>query len=183
MAAAGSSRRPRTYRCIWAPAGLGPGRAAGAPEPGNQTRRCLCLQRFLSRRRDPLALHLGGDAGLAGRCAAPFTATIGHHPDVGGRVPGSIAADAMSVFEEGIRIPATRIRRGGEIDQGVMRLIAENSRQPEERTLDLQAQIAAGDLGARELLVLVEQVGFDVVAEAVDDILAYTARRLKNRIA
>src|SRR5258707_433567 len=39
-----------------------------------------------------------------------FTANIGHHSDVGGRVPGSIAADAMSVFEEGIRIPATRIR-------------------------------------------------------------------------
>jgi len=30
-----------------------------------------------------------------------FTANIGHHADVGGRVPGSIAADALSVFEEG----------------------------------------------------------------------------------
>ena len=27
-----------------------------------------------------------------------FTANIGHHADVGGRVPGSIAADALSVF-------------------------------------------------------------------------------------
>ena len=42
-----------------------------------------------------------------------FTANIGHHADVGGRVPGSIAADALSVFEEGIRIPATRIRHAG----------------------------------------------------------------------
>lgn len=112
-----------------------------------------------------------------------FTATIGHHADVGGRVPGSIAADAMSVFEEGIRIPATHIRRRGEIERGVMRLVAENSREPEERTLDLQAQIAAGDLGARELLTLVEQVGFGAVATGIDDILAYTAKGLKNRIA
>jgi N-methylhydantoinase B len=112
-----------------------------------------------------------------------FTATIGHHADVGGRVPGSIAADAMSVFEEGIRIPATRIRRRGEIDRGVMRLIAENSREPEERTLDLQAQIASGDLGARELLALVDQTGLEAVATAIEDILAYTARRLRNRIA
>jgi N-methylhydantoinase B len=112
-----------------------------------------------------------------------FTANIGHHADVGGRVPGSIAADALSVFEEGIRIPATRIRRAGEIDRGLLRLIAENTREPEERTLDLQAQIAANDLGLRRMLELVAQTGLDEVTSAIDDILAYTAQRLKNRIA
>src|ERR1700730_10456581 len=116
-----------------------------------------------------------------------FTANIGHHADVGGRVPGSIAADALSVFEEGIRIPATRIRHGnsagGELDRGLLRLIAENTREPEERTLDLQAQIAANDLGARRVLELVAQTGIAAVATAIDDILAYTAQRLRNRIA
>src|SRR3954470_2314322 len=112
-----------------------------------------------------------------------FTANIGHHADVGGRVPGSIAADALSVFEEGIRIPATRIRHGGELDRGLLRLIAENTREPEERTLDLQAQIAANDLGARRMLELVAQTGIRAVTTAIDDILAYTAQRLRNRIA
>src|SRR3954447_13075970 len=116
-----------------------------------------------------------------------FTANIGHHADVGGRVPGSIAADALSVFEEGIRIPATRIRAGtrsgGELDRGLLRLIAENTREPEERTLDLQAQIAANDLGARRMLELVAQTGIEAVTTAIDDILAYTAQRLRNRIA
>jgi N-methylhydantoinase B len=111
-----------------------------------------------------------------------FTANIGHHADVGGRVPGSIAADALSVFEEGIRIPATRIRRAGELDRGMLRLVAENTREPEERTLDLQAQIAANDLGARRLLELVQQAGIAPVTSAIDDILAYTAQRLRNRI-
>jgi len=112
-----------------------------------------------------------------------FTANIGHHADVGGRVPGSIAADALSVFEEGIRIPATQIRRGGELDRGLLRLIAENTREPEERSLDLMAQIAANDLGARRMLELIGQSGLDAVTTAIDDILAYTAQRLKNRIA
>jgi N-methylhydantoinase B len=112
-----------------------------------------------------------------------FTANIGHHADVGGRVPGSIAADALSVFEEGIRIPATRIRHAGELDRGLLRLIAENTREPEERTLDLQAQIAANDLGMRRLLELVAQSGLGEVTAAIDDILAYTAQRLRNRIA
>ncbi|MBV9584420.1 MAG: hydantoinase B/oxoprolinase family protein [Alphaproteobacteria bacterium] len=112
-----------------------------------------------------------------------FTANIGHHADVGGRVPGSIAADALSVFEEGIRIPATRIRHAGELDRGLLRLIAENTREPEERSLDLQAQIAANDLGARRVFELVAQSGIDAVMTAIDDILAYTAQRLRNRIA
>src|SRR6185369_13308422 len=112
-----------------------------------------------------------------------FTANIGHHADVGGRVPGSIAADALSVFEEGIRIPATRIRRAGELDRGMLRLVAENTREPEERSLDLQAQIAANDLGARRMSELVQQVGIDAVTTAIDDILAYTAARLRHRIA
>ena len=116
-----------------------------------------------------------------------FTANIGHHADVGGRVPGSIAADALSVFEEGIRIPATRIRHGnasgGELDRGLLRLIAENTREPEERRLDLMAQIAANDLGKRRVLELVAQTGFDAVTSAIDDILSYTAQRLRNRIA
>src|SRR5438552_8205817 len=111
-----------------------------------------------------------------------FTANIGHHADVGGRVPGSIAADALSVFEEGIRIPATRLRQAGELDRGLLRLIAENTREPEERTLDLQAQIAANDLGARRMLELVAQTGIEAVTTAIDDILAYTAQRLRNRI-
>ncbi len=116
-----------------------------------------------------------------------FTANIGHHADVGGRVPGSIAADALSIFEEGIRIPATRIRHGnasgGELDRGMLRLIAENTREPEERRLDLMAQIAANDLGKRRVLELVAQTGFNAVTSAIDDILAYTAQRLRNRIA
>src|SRR5438045_3362483 len=116
-----------------------------------------------------------------------ITANIGHHGDVGGRGPGSIAADALSIFEEGIRIPATRIRHGnasgGELDRGMLRLIAENTREPEERRLDLMAQIAANDLGKRRVLELVAQTGFNAVTSAIDDILAYTAQRLRNRIA
>ncbi len=68
------------------------------------------------------------------------------------------------------------------LDRGMLRLVAENTREPEERTLDLQAQIAANDLGARRLGDLVTQVGIDAVTTAIDDILAYTATRLRHRI-
>src|ERR1041385_3196979 len=98
-----------------------------------------------------------------------FTANIGHHADVGGRVPGTRRRHGNST--------------GGEVNRGLLRLIAENTREPEERTLDLQAQIAANDLGMRRMLELVAQTGLDGVTSAIDDILAYTAQRLRNRIA
>ena len=48
-----------------------------------------------------------------------FTACLGHHSDVGGAVPGSISPDAMTIFEEGIRIPPIKLvqqRRYNEIN-------------------------------------------------------------------
>ena len=45
-----------------------------------------------------------------------FAANIGHHSDVGGAVPGSIAGGSRSIFEEGMRLPVIRIVRAGELD-------------------------------------------------------------------
>ena len=75
-----------------------------------------------------------------------FAACIGHHTDVGGPTPGSIAPDAASIFEEGIRIPATQIARSGELDTGLIELIAHNTREPEIRKLDLEVQAAVSRL-------------------------------------
>ncbi len=112
-----------------------------------------------------------------------FTANIAHHSDVGGAVPGSISGAARTVFEEGIRIPVIRIARGGEIDDDVMRLVCSNTREPEERALDLRVQVATNARGAELLDELVGRTGLEPVLSAIDDLLAYTGRRLRNRIA
>jgi N-methylhydantoinase B len=112
-----------------------------------------------------------------------FAANIGHHADVGGAVPGSIAGGARSVFEEGIRLPVTRICTAGRLDEGLLDLIAANTRDPEERKLDLKVQIATNECGAREARALVQQMGAGAVHGSVDDLIAYTLRRMRNRIA
>ena len=109
-------------------------------------------------------------------------ANVGHHSDVGGPTPGSISGGATTIFAEGLRIPVTRLVRAGELDDGLLNLIAQNSREPEERALDLKVQIAANERGARLVQGLVRQMGLAAVAAATDDLLAYTARRLRNRI-
>jgi len=112
-----------------------------------------------------------------------FTANVGHHADVGGPVPGSISGRARSVFEEGLRLPVIRIVRAGELDEDLLGLIAHNTRDPDERRLDLKVQIAANERGAKLARALSMRMGWPTVASAIDDLLSYTARRLRNRVA
>lgn len=112
-----------------------------------------------------------------------FTANIAHHSDVGGAVPGSIAGGLKSIFEEGIRIPVARIARAGEVQDDLMRLVCANTRDPEERVLDLRVQIATNERGAAAVKGLIGQMGLPAVLRSVDDVILYTRRRLSNRIA
>ena len=112
-----------------------------------------------------------------------FAANIAHHSDVGGSVPGSIAGTARSVFEEGLRIPAVRIAAGGHIDDGLLRMIALNSRDPKERELDLKVQVAANARGGALMQALLRRMGHDVVERSVADLLAYTGERLRRALA
>src|SRR5690606_23707759 len=97
-----------------------------------------------------------------------FTACLGHHADVGGSVPGSISPSASSIFEEGIRIPATRIVSEGRLEEGLLNLIAHNPREPEDRILELKAQMATNERGARQVEALIGRMGIDAVERAVD---------------
>jgi N-methylhydantoinase B len=112
-----------------------------------------------------------------------FAANIGHHADVGGSVPGSIAGGARSVFEEGIRLPVTRICKAGHLDEELLELIGLNTRDPLERKLDLRVQIATNACGVSEASALIGQMGIDEVRRAIDDLIDYTERRTRRRIA
>ncbi len=112
-----------------------------------------------------------------------FCGNIAHHADVGGKNPGSTSGVSRSIFEEGIRLPIIRIARAGEIDEDLLELIACNTRDPEERLLDLRTQIGTNQRGAAMMLQLVDRMGWPAVAQAIEDILTYTRRRLRNRVA
>lgn len=113
-----------------------------------------------------------------------FAANIGHHSDIGGATPGSISARAGTIHEEGLRIPIMRVARSHEVDDDIIALIALNSRLPEERALDLRVQVATNAGGGAAIRSLIARMGGPAAfAEAIDDVLAYTARRIRRRIA
>jgi N-methylhydantoinase B len=116
---------------------------------------------------------------LAGELVA-FVANVGHHSDVGGRVGCSIAADAASVFEEGVLVPPVRLVREGLLVDEVLEIIAHNSRERTERTGDLHAQISANRVGVRRVSELVEDLGARSFRRYADALLEYGCVRMRS---
>jgi N-methylhydantoinase B len=105
-----------------------------------------------------------------------YVANIAHHADVGGMVPGSEASVCRSIFQEGIRLPAVRIMRENKVNKDVFDIILLNSRTPDERIGDLNAQFASNVTGIRGVLALFERYG-ERTEDATAAYLAYTRKR------
>lgn len=86
-----------------------------------------------------------------------FVASRAHHADVGGMSPGSLPL-STELYQEGIIIPPVKLMMSGWINDGVMTLITANSRAPQERRGDFEAQLAAHRMGEKRLLdILINQ--------------------------
>ncbi|MEM8665741.1 MAG: hydantoinase B/oxoprolinase family protein, partial [Pseudomonadota bacterium] len=109
-----------------------------------------------------------------------FVGNIAHHADVGGPAPGSVSGTSPNIFHEGIRLPPIRIARGGVADEDVIDLIAHNTREPLERQVDLKTQVGANLRGAALLRAVVDDYDLATVERAIEDIIAYTRRRIST---
>ncbi|MCG2721082.1 MAG: hydantoinase B/oxoprolinase family protein, partial [Thermodesulfovibrionales bacterium] len=76
-----------------------------------------------------------------------FTASRGHHADIGGITPGSMPAESSHIDEEGVLLDNLILVRGGIFREGALRKVLTNHRYParniEERMHDIKAQIAS----------------------------------------
>jgi N-methylhydantoinase B len=126
---------------------------------------------------DPFAggTHLP-DITLVSRTKLGFAATRAHHADVGGAEPGSLPAGSRTLEDEGVVIPPTRL------DDDVLALLVARMRNPEERRGDLRAQLAAHRLAERRVRELCARRGRERVAAAMDELYAYSERRVRAAI-
>jgi len=115
-------------------------------------------------------------------CIVAFVANIAHHADVGGMVPGSEAAVCESIFQEGLRLPPVRLVSERVLSRDICEIIFLNSRTPDERKGDLNAQIAANRVGQRAIARLIERYGLATYNAALDAYLDYSERRLRAAI-
>lgn len=103
-----------------------------------------------------------------------FSSIFGHMVDVGGKVPGSMPADARSIWEEGLRIPPVRIYDKGALNRGVLDIMLNNSRTPDMNRSDLMALIAGCRTAAQRVGELCDRFGQDTYVAACDRLLQRT---------
>ncbi|HKA57519.1 MAG TPA: hydantoinase B/oxoprolinase family protein [Gemmatimonadales bacterium] len=120
-------------------------------------------------------LTLIGAIDIDGRVGG-YSVVRAHHSDVGGMTPGSMPAGARELYQEGLIIPPSRFTPELE------RLLLANVRTPAMRRGDLAAQRAAVERGADGLRALTRRYGWDLLGDAMRDLLAYAERRAKAAI-
>ncbi len=98
-----------------------------------------------------------------------WAANRAHHADVGGAAPGSIPPEATEVYQEGLRLPPVRLT--AEVEA----VLLANSRTPEERRGDLDAQVGANRLGVERLAAFAEA--------PLGEVTAYGERRMRATLA
>jgi N-methylhydantoinase B len=106
-----------------------------------------------------------------------FAASRAHHADIGGPTPGGMPALSVTLDEEGVVIPPTRA------DDDVLRDLANQMRDPDQRLADLRAQRAANLTGIRRLGQLAEKHGREMLAAATGEILDYAERRTRAALS
>ena len=105
-----------------------------------------------------------------------------HHTDLGGRVAGGQASDSDEIYQEGLRIPPSKVYVANEPNDTLMRLIEHNTRVPDKVLGDVRAQIAALIAGEAEILKLADTYGADELKKYMRALIDYTERLVRNSI-
>jgi N-methylhydantoinase B len=109
-----------------------------------------------------------------------YAATICHHTDVGGRVPGSNASDSTEIYAEGLRIPPLKLYERGRPNTTLFRMIDRNVRVPGRVLGDIRSQLAACEIAARGMADLVERYGADGVTSLMNATMDYSERLTRH---
>lgn len=111
-----------------------------------------------------------------------FSANTAHHVDIGAATPGLII-DVADVYAEGMLFKGIKLYERGNLNRALWQFIETNTRAPGQVMGDLEAQLAAADLGVRRLIELLDNYGKDTVRTACNQLMDYSERVLRSRLA
>lgn len=93
--------------------------------------------------------------------------TIAHTPDIGGVVGLGLATE---VFEEGLRIPPSKIFKDGHPNEELFEIIRSNVRVPEQTVGDIMAMVASNEAAANRLLELLDEFELEDLQELSQEV-------------
>lgn len=109
-----------------------------------------------------------------------FFACTAHIVDIGGR---GFGADANSIYEEGLYIPAMKLFAQGHVEDTLIRLIRANVREPDQVVGDIYALATCNDIGHRRLSETLVEFALDDLDGISDFILTNSHDATVARIA
>lgn len=109
-----------------------------------------------------------------------FTWGFIHSSDIGGAVPGSIAPSLRDTFQEGIRIPPTKLYRRGVVNEEVRGILCNNVRIPDQLWGDIQALRAGSHVAMKKLKLLAERHTTPKLRAVMDDLLTYSELKARE---
>lgn len=111
-----------------------------------------------------------------------FSASLGHHIDVGGGAAGPNAS-ATDVFSEGLRIPLCRFDVDRDLGDGLLeQFIRINVRPPDDVMGDIYAQLAANRTGQARFIEMLDRFGEETVLAAARDLQDYSERLARDAV-
>jgi N-methylhydantoinase B len=116
---------------------------------------------------------------FAGDRIAAYVAAAAHVSDIGGRLD---EFEARDVYEEGLRIPPSKLFEAGRSNELLLRIIEANVRVPQMVTGDIHAIVGAFKLGADRFQEFVADYGADGYQTLCDDILARSKAAMQEAI-
>jgi len=113
-----------------------------------------------------------------------FSVTTAHHLDIGALSPGSCGiVDATDAYAEGLQFNAIKVYDGGKRNEWVWRILQDNLRAAQLVIGDMEAQISAARVGGNRFVELIDKYGLETVQAATEDLLDYSERMLRSKIA
>ena len=112
-----------------------------------------------------------------------FSGNTAHHVDIGAGVPGGVVVDVPDVYAEGLLITGIKLYEEGKRNESVWQMIGSNTRARSQVLGDIEAQVAAAELGVKRFAELIESYGKDTVFQASRQLMDYSEQMLRKRIA
>lgn len=111
-----------------------------------------------------------------------FVANRAHHADIGGMSPGSLPL-SREIYQEGLIIPPLLLVENGARNEALWQIILRNTRTPDERRGDLEAQLAALFRGQERLGELARAHSHGEVTSYARHLQTYAEKRARAVIA
>lgn len=109
-----------------------------------------------------------------------YATNISHSPDVGGRL---LSADARELYEEGLRLPISKLIVRGRPDETIFDIIRSNVRVPDIVVGDLLAQEAANTTMIRRVVDFLREEKLDDLRAISREILTRSEKAMRAAVA